>query len=176
MGKKYLDDNGLAYLWGKLKDYFQVKLVSGTNIKTINNNSLLGSGNISISGGGVTPNDYVVDLDTITMDSCNWTYRRWNSGVAECWMTYTFTTAKAETPWGSTYYGVLTSTFEFPHGLFIAIPQINPSLRSTGGRFWVTHLNDATTTSVGTIYNLAPQKYTGNSTAILDLYCIGKWK
>ena len=30
----------------------QDTLVSGTNIKTINNNSLLGSGNISISGGG----------------------------------------------------------------------------------------------------------------------------
>ena len=32
----------------------QETLVSGTNIKTINNTSLLGSGNISISGGGVT--------------------------------------------------------------------------------------------------------------------------
>lgn len=30
----------------------QDKLVSGTNIKTINNQSILGSGNISISGGG----------------------------------------------------------------------------------------------------------------------------
>jgi hypothetical protein len=52
MAKKYLDDSGLSYLWGKLKEIFQVKLVSGTNIKTINNNSLLGSGNITISGGG----------------------------------------------------------------------------------------------------------------------------
>ena len=49
---KYLDDNGLTYFWGKLKNYFQEKLVSGTNIKTINNQSLLGGGNISISGGG----------------------------------------------------------------------------------------------------------------------------
>ena len=31
---------------------FQSKLVSGSNIKTINNTSILGSGNISISGGG----------------------------------------------------------------------------------------------------------------------------
>ena len=30
----------------------QATLVSGTNIKTINNNSILGSGNLSISGGG----------------------------------------------------------------------------------------------------------------------------
>lgn len=52
MSKQYLDKNGLTYLWNKLKAYFQQKLVSGTNIKTINNQSLLGSGNISISGGG----------------------------------------------------------------------------------------------------------------------------
>lgn len=31
-------------------------LVSGTNIKTINGNSLLGSGNITISGGGIAQN------------------------------------------------------------------------------------------------------------------------
>ena len=35
-----------------LVDAKQATLVSGTNIKTINNESLLGSGNISISGGG----------------------------------------------------------------------------------------------------------------------------
>ena len=54
MSKQYLDKSGLSYLWSKLKGYFQQKLVSGTNIKTINNQSLLGSGNISISGGGTS--------------------------------------------------------------------------------------------------------------------------
>lgn len=52
MAKKYLDYNGATYLWSKLKAYFQVKLVSGTNIKTINDESLLGSGNITVQGGG----------------------------------------------------------------------------------------------------------------------------
>lgn len=37
---------------------YQEKLVSGTNIKTINNQSLLGSGNIDIQGGGS-------DIDTV---------------------------------------------------------------------------------------------------------------
>ena len=47
MAKEYLDTNGLTYFWNKLKNYFQEKLVSGTNIKTVNNQSLLGSGNIT---------------------------------------------------------------------------------------------------------------------------------
>lgn len=44
--------NAITELWAKCKAYFQAKLVSGTNIKTVNNQSLLGSGNITISGGG----------------------------------------------------------------------------------------------------------------------------
>lgn len=57
----FLDTNGLRYLWSKIlglvsgvRSELQGKqdtLVSGTNIKTINNTSILGSGNISISGG-----------------------------------------------------------------------------------------------------------------------------
>ena len=49
--KTYLDKNGLTYFWGKIKTSLTGKqdtLVSGTNIKTINNNSLLGSGDIAV--------------------------------------------------------------------------------------------------------------------------------
>lgn len=52
---KYLDENGLSTLWGKITDKIsnkQDELVSGTNIKTINGNSLLGSGNITINTSG----------------------------------------------------------------------------------------------------------------------------
>lgn len=52
---KYLDENGLSRFWTKIKDFltgnYQSKLISGTNIKTVNNQSLLGSGNIATSGG-----------------------------------------------------------------------------------------------------------------------------
>lgn len=49
--KNYLDKTGLAYFWGKLKGLLAGKqdtLVSGSNIRTINNVSLLGDGNIPI--------------------------------------------------------------------------------------------------------------------------------
>ena len=52
---KYLDNTGLAYFKDKLDTELATKqdsLVSGTNIKTINNESLLGSGNITIQSGG----------------------------------------------------------------------------------------------------------------------------
>lgn len=55
---KFLDAAGVTTLVTKLKTKFALKtelsskqdsLISGTNIKTVNNNSLLGSGNVSIS-------------------------------------------------------------------------------------------------------------------------------
>lgn len=78
MTTKYLDKDGLTYLWGKLKDYFQQKLVSGTNIKTINNTSLLGSGNISVepvfsglanNAGSVVLGDLVIEWGTVSITS-----------------------------------------------------------------------------------------------------------
>lgn len=41
----------------------QDKLVSGTNIKTINDESILGSGNIKIEGGGVGFDDVTTQQD-----------------------------------------------------------------------------------------------------------------
>ena len=52
---KYLDNLGLSHLIGLIKTALsgkQATLVSGTNIKTINNQSLLGSGNIDVSASG----------------------------------------------------------------------------------------------------------------------------
>lgn len=46
----------------------QDKLISGENIKTINNNSILGSGNLVIEGGG-TGVDIVTEWETPTSDS-----------------------------------------------------------------------------------------------------------
>ena len=46
-----LDANGNLSDSGHKHSDYQAALVSGTNIKTVNNQSLLGSGNISISGG-----------------------------------------------------------------------------------------------------------------------------
>ena len=54
MSYKFLDLSGLSYFWDKVKSRLNGKqdtLVSGTNIKTINNNSILGSGNMELFEG-----------------------------------------------------------------------------------------------------------------------------
>lgn len=54
-----------------LSNWFQDKLVSGTNIKTVNNQSLLGSGNINIGGGGGLSIDDVYPIGSIYMSTAN---------------------------------------------------------------------------------------------------------
>lgn len=65
----FLDINGLKYFHEKLmEEDFSKKqdlLESGENIKTINNQSLLGSGNINISSGG-TATDVQINGSSIT--------------------------------------------------------------------------------------------------------------
>lgn len=48
----FLSLRGLQTFWSDAKSVFQDKLVSGTNIKTINNQSILGSGDIQVGGSG----------------------------------------------------------------------------------------------------------------------------
>lgn len=62
-----LDDNisALATAIGTKVKNKQDILVSGTNIKTINNQSILGSGNITISGGAGTQNVFIQETEPI---------------------------------------------------------------------------------------------------------------
>ena len=71
----YVDKFGVAEIWANIKNYItaqllgkQDTLVSGTNIKTVNNQSLLGSGNVSF-----TPPTFAYDSSTETLSVSNTT-------------------------------------------------------------------------------------------------------
>ena len=73
--KKYTNASGVAEIWLNIKNYVysqllgkQDTLVSGTNIKTVNNQSLLGSGNVSF-----TPPTFTYDSSTETLSVSNTT-------------------------------------------------------------------------------------------------------
>lgn len=64
LNNRIATENDLPDISGK-----QDTLVSGTNIKTINNTSLLGSGNITISGGGGTATDVQINGTSIVSNN-----------------------------------------------------------------------------------------------------------
>ena len=69
----FLNNSGLQTLWNNITTNFQEKLVSGTNIKTINNSTILGSGDLTVSAslptaststlGGVKVDGTTIDID-----------------------------------------------------------------------------------------------------------------
>lgn len=81
----------------------QDTLVSGTNIKTINNESLLGSGNITIQGGGTTytaGTGIDITSDVISVKYDNSTITANASGQLQAAME-AFTAAEVQTIWES---------------------------------------------------------------------------
>ena len=77
----------------------------------------------------VEPDDYVVDQGT----NGNWTYRKWNSGVAEAWLgPISAGSIAMTTVWGYGYYAPI-KTYYLPSGLFNSAPSMQVHGNLTGG-------------------------------------------
>lgn len=124
-------------------------------------------GEISLSATPTTMADYIVEEGTDGI----WTYRKWNSGIAECWGTKTYSNMAITTQYGSLYHsGTLNEAL--PSGLFNAAPRAFVSVKGTGCDF-VSQVVCLTNSTVQFIWmNATP--YTANGSA--DFYAIGKWK
>lgn len=62
--------------------------------------------------------DYIVERGSDGL----WTYRKWDSGIAECWGYISATSTSLSTSYGSLYYGS-QKTQAFPSGLFVDFPK-----------------------------------------------------
>lgn len=80
----------------------------------------------NLDAQGTNLADYVVEQGT----SGIWTYRKWNSGIAECWG-YKQTSGTFST-WGSIYSHDVPAE-AYPSGLFIEAPTCVGSAKCTGG-------------------------------------------
>ena len=70
----------------------------------------------SVAGG--TAADYVVEQGA----SGIWTYRKWSSGIVECWGTQSYSNISVSSAWGSVYESA-GQKLTFPSGLFTAAPD-----------------------------------------------------
>ena len=119
-------------------------------------------------------NDFVVEQGT----SGDWSYRKWNSGIAECWARKAVSTA-VNTAWGNLYVsGSLSSTnIAFPF-TFKAIPMINVNLSGSGsGAFLIASGSSSSSTTQTGGYEIAR----GSASSTAANYAInydvrGRWK
>ena len=114
--------------------------------------------------------DYIVEQGT----SGIWTYRKWNSGVAECWG-YTASASIACTTQlsGSSVYYSALQTIPFPSGLFNEIPRnVQLSVWDNG---YGTYGNISSWNKNNFLfYYYAPKSQTRNMDAII--LAQGTWK
>ena len=115
--------------------------------------------------------DYIVEQGTSEI----WSYRKWNSGFAECWTTtpvkFTFTETKG---WGSVYESPLTY-YNYPTNLFINDPNI--IIQKAGGYGgWLEIGSGSTIQRTPGIYLIYPVKKTSSTTSYISIYASAKWK
>lgn len=117
-------------------------------------------------------NDYVTEQGT----SGAWTYRKWNSGVAECWSRQSISKSGAWTSWaGGVYIDSWDGTsFNYPSNLFINVPVFIFTMESTSYT-WASPFGTSTAAKTPAIVFMRPGA-TSSLNATVNLYAKGNWK
>ena len=128
-------------------------------------------GNYGICFDGCAVMDVVVERGKSGM----WSYRKWNSGVAECWGTSGDVAVTIGNAWGSIYSRPdAIPSYSFPF-TFADIPIVNVTPRkSSTVNYWVFSGTEATAAKTAPVSVASPVS-TG-ATVKVDFYVIGRWK
>lgn len=129
---------------------------------------------------GTTGADYIVETGT----SGKWTYRKWASGIGECWVTLGFTSLNVSNTWGSMYYATWMNSEINKNGRkypfnFVEEPTVTASPGRGGNDYW---LATDTANNTGTPLTHAPafciaRASAGNvASPQVAYYVVGRWK
>lgn len=116
----------------------------------------------------VDASDYVIEQGT----SGVWTYRKWESGIAECWCLTSVVSKSVTTSYGNGYYAP-QDTFTLPSGLFVSINNAQVTLidASASGKWFEVQSANATEIK-GYIYGIASDVINAQENICVK----GRWK
>lgn len=114
-------------------------------------------------------NDYIVEQGVEGI----WTYRKWNSGIAELWGKQLLTNIAIDKPWGSIYESNVIKLPDFPF-VFVEIPFGQITWQNANGAAWF-EMFKPTVSSGGDAYLARPTSYTVDK-GYASMYCIGRYK
>ena len=128
---------------------------------------------LGVGDSGADPADYIVKKGT----SNGWQYRKWNSGVAECWRDLSVSTA-CSTAVGSWYRTAALSVGAYPF-TFTATPNLQMQFETfagTSGLVWSAGTaSSSPKTRPASIFIIRMSSAT-SITGTVHYYAIGKWK
>lgn len=129
-------------------------------------------GDVKLQGANI--NDFVVEEGTNGI----WTYRKWNSGIGECWGTSSVTSTFNKT-WGALYVCAPTERQNYPF-TFIARPVETVTMRNKGvGCFYYAEsggLGMNTTTQTAVYCATRPTSTVEQFVFYVDYHVSGRWK
>ena len=124
----------------------------------------------SSGGGGVTPDDYIVEQGT----SGAWKYEKWNSGKAIAYTPAQYNMGNIATTrgYGNGYY-YSSDSLSFPTGLFVSAPSLLVQVHGSTGLLTANAYNITSSTYslyIGNMRNETVQN------ARLSAWAMGRWK
>lgn len=146
--------------------------------------SVAGSANVmgNLNIGGSPVGDFIVEQGTKTTGSgnsqANWVYRKWNSGIAECWCRKHVSTA-VNTAWGNLYVSGALSYTNITWGVsFTDIPVANITIapNATGAFLIAGGSTSLTKTNTGGYEIARGSALTTAGNFYINYYAIGTWK
>ena len=122
---------------------------------------------------GLNVVDYIVDQGTNGI----WIYRKWNSGIAECWGEYTFTSS-VNTLWVTPIYvsdNVPRQNYPFT---FVSVPMEWASVSPSQNACWLYHESSgaSNTTTQTAIYKPIKVSAFSSNTFKIRYYVVGRWR
>lgn len=121
--------------------------------------------------------DYVVEQGTVGMSgtSSTWSYRKWASGIAECWGLYPITGAAINVAWGYLFETAINYQLSFPTGLFVSNPVAHFSTpTATGGVLALETMGETTKVQTCSFFPVRATPSTIDLTVAIQ--AIGRWK
>lgn len=137
---------------------------------TIINGNLYVGGDIQI--GNTDLADYVVEQGT----SGIWTYRKWNSGIAECWGIYGFSTA-INTAWGSLYESGQIQPPNYPLS-FTHMPLVSYSPYNCSKSIFIetSGVSISSLEKPPYLWVVRPSIVNEQNTYNISIHVVGQWK
>lgn len=118
--------------------------------------------------------DYIVSQGT----SGDWIYRKWNSGVAECWCLHRDSNVSISSAWGNLFESARMGGLTYPSGLFNSTPvctvQVQNSSKGAVLSLEITGNNASATATPYWAYTRATSATGTNIT--VGVHAVGKWK
>ena len=116
-----------------------------------------------------------VDFVVSEGETDGWSWRKWESGIAECWGRFSHT-LNCNSGWGSLYETASAVYETFPAGLFTAAPTVSIDWEQTSGGTLLCLEMGAGLTSSRTQQFYGVRATSGSSTGYAHVIAKGRWK